>query len=286
MASQRMPALFLSHGSPMLAIADSAARRFLSELGTRLPPPAAVAIFSAHHDERPTQITGAERPPTIHDFGGFPRELYEIVYRAPGNPKLAERIRARLAENEIDARVDPRRGFDHGAWIPMLLMYPAADVPVLQVSIDSSRTPHEHVALGRALRALRDEGVLLIGSGGATHNLGLYAYGAGRGDTAPPPEWVERFNEWVADAIAGHRYGDLERYRAIAPFAVENHPTPEHLLPLFATLGTALDDESGERIHASYDRGLLSLDAYAFGLDRGFARVSTAGRSGAFVGLG
>src|SRR5436190_605026 len=189
MAARRMPTLFLSHGSPLLAIEDSAARRFLTALGPRLPRPAAVVVFSAHHD--------AGR--------------------------------------------------------------------VVQGSIDSARDPAWQLALGRALRPLRDSGVLLIGSGGATHNLGLYMHSAGRGEDSPPPPWVAQFNDWLATATTEGRYDDLVHYRERAPYAAENHPTPEHFLPLFATLGAAREDEHGVRLHASYDRGLLSLDDYAFG---------------------
>ena len=267
MASPRMPTLFLSHGSPMLAIADSAARRFLSALGSRLPRPDAIVVLSAHHDAERVEVTSSARPATIHDFGGFPRELYELQYRAPGAPELAARVRDLLLDADIDAVLEPCRGLDHGAWIPLLLVYPAADLPVVQVSIDSARDPAWHLALGRALRPLRDSGVLVIGSGGATHNLGLYMYASGRGDDAAPPAWVAQFNGWLADAIDERRYDDLLQYRVRAPYAAENHPTQEHFLPLFATLGAARDEEHGERIHASYDRGLLSLDDYAFGLD-------------------
>lgn len=261
-----MPTLFISHGSPLLAIVDSAARRFLSGLGVRLPRPAAVVVLSAHHDAGRVEVTSGARPGTIHDFGGFPRELYELRYAAPGAPELAARIRDLLVSADIDAALEPTRGFDHGAWIPMLLMYPAADLPLVQVSIDSARDAAWHLALGRALRPLRDEGVLVIGSGGATHNLGLYMYAGARGDDAPPPEWVAQFDDWLAEAIDRRRYDDLLHYRERAPFAAENHPTQEHFLPLFAPLGAAWDDEWGVRIHASYDRGLLSLDSYAFGI--------------------
>jgi 4,5-DOPA dioxygenase extradiol len=267
MAARRMPTLFLSHGSPLLAIADSAARRFLSALGPRLPRPDAIVVLSAHHDAARVEVTSSARPPTIHDFGGFPRELYELEYRAPGAPELAARVRDLLLDADIDAALEPRRGLDHGAWIPLLLMYPAADLPVVQVSIDSERDVAWHLALGRALRPLRDVGVLVIGSGGATHNLGLYIYAAGRGDDAAPPAWVAQFNEWLADSIDERRYDELLHWRERAPYSAENHPTPEHFLPLFATLGAAREDEQGVRIHASYDRGLLSLDDYAFGFD-------------------
>jgi len=248
----------------MLAVADSAARRFLSGLGERLPRPAAVVVLSAHHDAEGVEVTSGAQPPTIHDFGGFPRELYELRYPAPGAPQLAARIRALLAAVGVDAALEPTRGFDHGAWIPLRLMYPAAELPLVQVSIDSSRDAAWHFALGRALRPLRDEGVLLIGSGGATHNLGLYMYAGSRGDGAPPPAWVAQFDEWLADAVAQGRYDDLLHYRERAPYVEENHPTHEHFLPLFAPLGAAWHDEHGTRIHASYDRGLLSLDSYAF----------------------
>ena len=250
----------------MLAIADSAARRFLSGLGERLPRPSAVVVLSAHHDAERVEVTSGARPSTIYDFGGFPRELYELRYPAPGAPELAARVRAMLAAADIDAVLEPTRGFDHGAWIPLRLMYPSADLPLVQVSIDSTRDAAWHLALGRALGPLREEGVLLIGSGGATHNLGLYMYAGVRGDGAPPPACVAQFNEWTADAIEQGRYDDLLHYRERAPYVEENHPTHEHFLPLFAPLGAARDDERGTRIHASYDRGLLSLDDYAFGL--------------------
>jgi 4,5-DOPA dioxygenase extradiol len=262
----RMPTLFISHGSPMLAVADSAARRFLRDLGAQLPAPTAVIVLSAHYDTPTTEVTAGARPETIHDFGGFPDELYRLRYAAPGSPELAEVVVARLAAAELPARLAPRRGLDHGAWIPLSLMFPRADVPVLQVSINSGRSPEHHFALGRALRPLRAGGALVLGSGGATHNLALYAHARGRNDDSAPPEWVEAFNEWTAGAIAARRFDDLFRYAERAPYAAQNHPTPEHYLPLFATLGAAYDDEQGVRIHSSFDRGLLSLDAYAFGL--------------------
>jgi 4,5-DOPA dioxygenase extradiol len=262
----RMPTLFVSHGSPLLALVDSAARRFLQELGPRLPTPTAVVVLSAHYDTPTTEVTAAARPETIHDFGGFPPELYRLRYPASGNPELARDIATRLNAAGVAARVESRRGLDHGAWIPLMLMFPRADVPVLQVSIGTRRSPQQHFALGRALRSLRDSGALILGSGGATHNLALYAQARGRHDDGNPPEWVEAFNEWTAGAVAARRFDDLFRYAELAPYAAQNHPTPEHYLPLFITLGAAHDDEPGVRIHASYDRGLLSLDAYAFGL--------------------
>jgi 4,5-DOPA dioxygenase extradiol len=262
----RIPTLFVSHGSPLLAVVDSAARRFLIDLGPRLPAPTSVVVISAHYDTRTTEVTAAAQPETIHDFGGFPDELYRLRYPAPGDPELARDIAARLSAAGVPAQIEPNRGLDHGAWIPLKLMLPRADVPVVQVSIGTRRSPEEHFAMGRALRPLRDNGALILGSGGATHNLGLYARARGRDDESAPPEWVEAFNEWTAGAVAARRFADLFRYQELAPYAAQNHPTPEHYLPLFVTLGAAHDDEAGVRIHASYDRGLLSLDAYSFGL--------------------
>jgi 4,5-DOPA dioxygenase extradiol len=271
MPGPKMPALFISHGSPLMAVTDSAAQRFLKGLGARLPRPQAVVVLSAHYDTPSIEVTGASRLDTIHDFGGFPPELYRLHYDAPGEPALARQIAERLTAASLPARVELRRGLDHGAWIPLYLMYPQADVPVVQVSIDSARSPEHHFALGRALRPLREAGTLLIGSGGATHNLSLYFHATNRVDSSAPPEWVEAFNEWTAGAIEARRFDDLLRWAERAPYAAQNHPTPEHYLPLFATLGAAYDDEPGTRIHASYDRGLLSLDAYAFGLAAGAA---------------
>lgn len=265
MGGSKIPVLFLSHGSPLLALLDSPARRFLATLGGRLPRPRAIVVLSAHYDAADIEVTGALAPRTIHDFGGFPRELYALRYAAPGDPALAAEIVALLAAAALPARVQPERGLDHGAWIPLLLMYPAAEVPVVQVSIDSARPAAHHFALGRALRPLRDAGVLVLGSGGATHNLSLYMRAGDRADDAPPLEWVEAFNEWLAGAIEAGRIDDLLHWQELAPYAAPNHPTPEHFLPLFAALGAAGEGEPGRRIHASYDRGLLSLDSYAFG---------------------
>lgn len=265
MPGSKMPALFVSHGSPLMAVLDSPARRFLVDLGPRLPRPKAIVVLSAHYDAAGIEITGAAHPETIHDFGGFPRELYQLRYEAPGDPALAADLAGRLSAQGLPARVEPRRGLDHGAWIPLLLMYPEANVPVVQVSIDSGRRADYHFALGRALRPLRADGVLVLGSGGATHNLGLYMRAGDRADDAAPLDWVEAFNEWLAGAIEAGRTEDLLDWELHAPYAAPNHPSAEHFLPLFAVLGAAEDDERGRRIHASYDRGLLSLDSYAFG---------------------
>ncbi|HSH43796.1 MAG TPA: class III extradiol ring-cleavage dioxygenase [Arenicellales bacterium] len=262
MSDHRMPSLFVSHGAPTLAVEDGAAHRFLTELGDKLERPEAILMLSAHYEEPVATVTAGEKPETIHDFGGFPRELYRIQYPAPGSPALADAVAKLLGDAGWPARRDPSRGLDHGAWVPLRLMYPEADIPVVQLSIDSRRGAGYHYALGELLRPLRDDGVLVIGSGGATHNLRLF-FGAGHDD--PPPDWVRGFSDWVERTIAEDRRQDLIAYRSRAPHAADNHPTEEHFMPLLAALGAAHPEERGERIHSSHTYGILMMDAYQFG---------------------
>lgn len=265
MHDARTPALFISHGAPTLAIEDGPAHRFLREYGERLGRPRAVVVLSAHYEAPVATVTTSEWPEMIYDFRGFPPSLYDIVYPAPGHPDLAEDIAGLLEQSGIPVRRDPRRGLDHGAWVPLHLMYPLADVPVLQVSIDPARGAAYHYRLGELLAPLRDDGVLLIGSGGATHNLPAYFRG-GPGDS--PPAWVAGFNEWLADRVIAGDVDDLLEYRGRAPEAAENHPTDEHFLPLLAALGAAADATKRRRVHRSYQHGVLSMDAYEFGFAR------------------
>lgn len=258
----RLPTLFISHGSPMLAIEDSPARRFLQQLGASLPRPRAIVVASAHWETREAPaVSLAAQPETIHDFGGFPRALFEIDYPAPGAPAVAERVAALLEEDGHAVRRSADRGLDHGAWVPLRLMYPEAGIPVTQVSVLRGATPADHVRLGRALSPLRDEGVLVIGSGSLTHNL--YEF-RGQDIDAPVPEWVSGFGAWMKSRLDDNRQEDLLAYRRLAPFAERNHPTEEHLLPLFVAMGAAGADARAERLHASYEYGILAMDVYAF----------------------
>ena len=257
-----MPALFISHGAPMVAIDNSEARAFLEGLGATLGRPKAIVMISAHWEvEGGVLVTGAASPETIHDFGPFDRRLYEMRYPAPGAPDLAGRIARSFADAGFRTGVDPGRGFDHGAWIPLLLMYSAADIPVVQVSIDPTLGPDHHLRLGEVLAPLREEGVLLIGSGSLTHNL--YEFRGHKPDDEAP-DWVQRFGDWMAEAIAEGRKDDLLHYRSAAPDAARNHPTDEHLLPLFTAIGAAGPAIRGERIHHSHRYGVIAMDAYAF----------------------
>jgi 4,5-DOPA dioxygenase extradiol len=260
---KRLPTLFVSHGSPMLAIEDSPARRFLQGLGNALPRPSAILVASAHWESTGgPAVSLAPQPETIHDFGGFPRVLYDLDYPAPGAPELGEKAALMLEQAGHTVGRSPRRGLDHGAWVPLKLMYPDANIPVTQVSVLRGATPANHEHLGQALAALRDEGVLVIGSGSLTHNL--YEFRGGTID-APVPEWVSEFGAWMVEKLhAGDREA-LRGYRSLAPSAARNHPTEEHLLPLFIAMGAAGEGAVAKRLHTSHEYGVLAMDVYAFG---------------------
>ncbi len=256
-----MPALFVSHGAPTLAIEDGPAHRFLAAYGAMFGRAKAVLAISAHWETAAPAVTSAESPATIHDFYGFPRALYRIRYPAPGDPALADRVAGRLEQAGLPTTADDQRGLDHGAWVPLSLMFPDADVPVVQLSIQTALGPQHHYRLGAALAPLRDDGVLIMGSGGMTHNLGEFR---GRRVDEPPPGWVVDFAEWTAAALADGRIDDLLDYRDRAPHAARNHPTDEHFLPLFAAIGAAGPAARVQRVHASHSYGVLAMDAFAF----------------------
>lgn len=258
-----MPSLFVSHGSPMLPLTEAPARQFLIDLGRSLPRPKAILVISAHWETAEPELNAVAVNDTIYDFYGFPRALYELRYPAPGAPELAEGIAARLKSAGFEASIDRSRGLDHGAWVPLLLMYPEADIPVLQLSIQTERGPKHHLALGRALAPLRDQGVLIIGSGSFTHNLAEFRIRRPELN-APALPWVDAFADWVHEAAIAGRIEDLLDYRQLAPYARNNHPTEEHFLPLFAALGAAGEGARVERLHNSANYGVLRMDVYAF----------------------
>ena len=257
-----MPTMFVSHGAPTLAIVDGPARRFLIGSGTSLERPAAILMLSAHFEAPTATVTTSMAPRTIHDFRGFNEALYRISYPAPGSPGLASRVRELLESGGLAAREDGHRGLDHGAWVPLSLMYPDADIPVVQLSIDSRQGPGYHMRLGELLSPLRDEGVLVIGSGGVTHNL---SHALGAEIDEPVKDWVISFREWVAEAVESDRRDQLIDYRSRAPDAFHNHPTEEHFLPLLSALGATEAGEPLRRVHASETYGALAMDAYIFG---------------------
>jgi len=258
-----LPSLFLSHGAPTLPLVDTPARSFLAGLGALLGErPKAILVASAHWEtERPT-VNAVARNDTIHDFYGFPRALFQLRYPAPGDPALAERISDLLCEAGLASEVDHARGLDHGAWVPLLLAWPQADIPVLQLSVQSRLGPAHHLQLGQALARLREEGVLIVGSGSFTHDLSRFR---GQPLDAPAPPDVSAFADWMSTALLEGRRCDLLTYRHKAPHAAENHPTEEHLLPLFVALGAAGEQPRARLLHQSGMYGILRMDAYAFG---------------------
>jgi len=262
-ADQPMPTVFVSHGAPTLVLDDGPARRFLAGLGTTLGRPRAVVIVSAHWEADEVRVTGAERPATIHDFFGFPAALYELCYPAPGAVALAGELVGLLAAAGYGAVADPDRGYDHGAWVPLSLMYPAADLPVLQVSINPARSPAYHWRLGRILGALRASGVLVIGSGSMTHNLQDFRRQRDAVDSPVEP-YAEDFTAWFADHLAGGDLDALLAYRERAPAAARAHPSDEHLLPLYVALGAAGVSWSAERVHYGFMHGAIAMDCYLF----------------------
>ncbi len=256
-----LPSIFVSHGSPTLPLTASPARAFLSGLGAALGRPEAILCISAHWETREPMVSSAARPETIHDFYGFPAPLYELGYPAPGAPRLAARAAGLLAAAGFACAEDAAQGLDHGAWVPLLLMYPAADVPVAQLSVQMPQGPAHHLALGRALAALRREGVLVLGSGGATHNLAEFR---GSSADAPPLPHVLAFDRWLAAAAEAGDEKSLADYRRLAPEARRVHPREEHFLPFFVAFGAGGAGARGRRLHDSFSYGALSMAAFAF----------------------
>jgi 4,5-DOPA dioxygenase extradiol len=251
-----LPSLFVSHGAPTLPFDKVAARDFLTTLGQRFERPKAIVCVSAHWETAAPALNTVETNSTIHDFYGFPEPLYRLHYDAPGAPGLAREVAGLLAG--LHAKLDDSRGLDHGAWVPLMLMYPEADIPVIQLSVQSQESPAHHIALGKALAPLREDGVLVIGSGSYVHNLRALDRG---GINALEPQWSKDFSDWMHGALVEKREDDLANYRARAPFAAHAHPTEEHLIPLFVAYGAG---DKAERLHSSSTYGSLRMDAYAF----------------------
>jgi 4,5-DOPA dioxygenase extradiol len=251
--------LFVSHGSPTLALDPGAAGAFWHELAESLPRPTAILCISAHWNTRSPLVGAAVRPETIYDYYGFPAPMYRLTYPAPGAPKLAQRALALLHAAEIVAEPDPRYGLDHGAWVPLRSFYPAADIPVTQLSVQPQRDARWHLRMGAALAPLRAEGVLVLATGGATHNLREIDWSGG-----PPPPWAKAFDDWLAAALAEGRTEELLDWETTAPNAHRAHPSPEHFLPLFVALGAAGAAARGERLYQGFTMGGLSMAAFRF----------------------
>lgn len=262
MRTPSLPALFLAHGAPTMALQPGPAGAALVRAAANLPKPRAIVVVSAHwQTPRPTIGTAPELE-TIHDFHGFPPQLYHLRYPAQSHPGVAEQVRKLLGEDGLDVEVDENRGLDHGAWTPLLLMYPQADIPIVPLSLQSGLGPEHHWRVGRALAPLLADGVLLLASGNITHNLGDFRKSFA--EATGTPTYVAEFANWIWQRLAAGDEEALLAYRQRAPNAVRAHPTEEHLLPLYVALGAAGADYRPERLYQGIASVVLAMDSYAF----------------------
>jgi 4,5-DOPA dioxygenase extradiol len=258
--TQPFPSLFISHGAPTFAIEPGLAGAQLRALGRALGKPKAVVIVSPHWMTRGVEVGAAPRPETIHDFGGFPRALYALQYPAPGAPELASHVQQLLRSSGIAAKLEPQRGLDHGAWVPLMHLYPEADVPVVQVSLPLVTDAAGAFALGRALAPLAAEGVLVVGSGSLTHNL----YEFRVGDAAEAP-YAREFSAWIRQAVESGDVQRLQQALELAPHAERAHPTTEHFLPLLVAAGAATQATPATVLDGGIRHGVLAMESYVFG---------------------
>ncbi|RDZ28671.1 dioxygenase family protein [Lysobacter silvisoli] len=256
----RAPALFVSHGSPMFALQPGQLGPRLRRLGTGLEGVRAVLVVSPHWQSRGVRVMTTPRPATVHDFGGFAPELYQLQYPAAGAPAIANDAIGLLAAAGFDVAADAARGYDHGAWVPLRHLLPGADLPVFQVSMPHDLDTAGAMRLGAALAPLREQGVLIVGSGSLTHNLHEF-----RRDIRDP-EYAQQFASWVDEAVLAGDAASLLDYRRRAPQAQRAHPTEEHYLPLLVALGASHGGETPLRIPGGITDGVLSMDSFGWGL--------------------
>jgi len=260
--NQPIPTLFVSHGAPLFALAPGASGAALSGFAKAVQAQhtlRGVVIMSPHWMSRTPAVMTTPKPETLHDFGGFPPALYALQYPAPGEPALAQQVIEYLQSAGIEMQADAKRPLDHGAWVPLMHMFPHADVPVVQVALPQSFGPQEVFAMGQALSELRSQGILLIGSGSMTHNLSEFA-----GDGAPTAPYVLEFSRWIEDRVVAGDWESLFNYRTLAPHAHRAHPSEDHFLPLFFALGAAGDNSKAQVHYLSREvlYGMLAMDSF------------------------
>lgn len=256
----RMPALFIGHGSPMNAIADNDYTRALRELGESLSRPAAILCVSAHWMTQGAWVTHMPRPRTIHDFGGFPRELFEVRYPAPGSPETAELVRATVTQPRVQLD-DSNWGLDHGAWSVLRHMYPRADVPVIQLSIDPAQTGDYHLRLGEQLRPLRDQGILIVGSGNVVHNLRRIVWEA----DAPPMPWAVEFDAWAKEKVLARDHRALATDYERTEAGRLSVPTPDHYYPFLASIGASDPNDRISFLFEGIQNGSIAMRSIKYG---------------------
>lgn len=258
--SQKMPAIFFGHGNPMNALADNIYTRAWAEMGRNIPKPEAVLCVSAHWYAPAVAVTAMERPRTIHDFGGFPRELFEFQYPARGSRKLAERVSELLA---VDVIMDNSGwGLDHGTWSVLCHVFPDADIPVVQLSINETQPAPFHYEVGRMLAPLRDEGILIVGSGNLVHNLHAYAWGD---QSREAFDWAMRFEQKARELMRSGDHEPLIFYEAMGKDALLSAPTPDHYLPLLYVLGTQQAEDAVTFPVEGFDGGSISMTTVQIG---------------------
>lgn len=249
-----MPALFIGHGNPMITLSKNDYTEAWSDIGNSLPLPKAVLVVSAHWYITGSAVTASNVPGTIHDFGGFPRELHEVQYPAPGNPELARQIKDLLSPTAVE--LDHRRGLDHGTWTVLRHIFPKADIPVVQVSIDRTKPPLFHYEMGKRLIALRDENILIIGSGNIVHNLHAYSWG---NSAVQPFDWAVRFENKMREFMLNSEDANVVAYEKLGEDAMLSVPTPDHFLPLLYLLGLRHENEQLRFPVEGFDGGSMSM---------------------------
>jgi 4,5-DOPA dioxygenase extradiol len=280
-----MPTLFLSHGSPLQARSGAHASKDWAAMASRVPRPRAIVMFSAHWESHSLAVSADPRPETVHDYGGFPPDLYRLRYEPPGSPQLAQSVVALLHAAGLSASAHARQGLDHGAWVPLRHMFPQADIPVVQVSLQPALDAAHHLRVGRALAPLLREEILLIGSGHMTHNLmevmTLQRQGQAQlGQLTAPAPYVQAFRQWVDAALRAEDDTLLARWEQLAPEARRAHPTVEHFLPLLVARAAAGPGARVEHFDLGVEAYVLALDAYAFHPAEADASADAADASG------
>ncbi|KAH7297397.1 hypothetical protein KP509_26G067800 [Ceratopteris richardii] len=255
-----MDPVYISHGSPMLPLEDIPARDFLRQWRRYLTEkPKAIVAVSAHWNTSYPSVTTATQNTTIRDFYGFPAELYKLEYKTRGSPELARQVKSLLQAGGFSVvQEDTKWGLDHGAWVPLYLMYPDADIPVIQLSVQPHKGGLHHYKMGKALSSLQDEGVLIMASGSATHNLRYIS------SSSETPSWFSEFDDWLNDALCNGRFEEVIEFEKYAPNAKKVHPSPEHFYPLLVALGAAGKNAKAQRIHASWAHSALSMACFSF----------------------
>ncbi|MNW41869.1 LigB family dioxygenase [compost metagenome] len=255
-----MPSYFVAHGAPSLVIEQHEYTEFLKNLAANTPKPKAIVIFSAHWEQQVQTVSAvADTYPTIYDFGGFPDELYRMTYPAKGAPSISEQIQSLFAEHGIQSQLDGERGLDHGAWAILKLVYPDADIPVVALSVNRYLSNEQQYQIGAALAELREQDVLIIGSGGSVHNLRMVNWQGNGID-----DWALAFDSWLQNKIELWDTEAMFNYRELAPYAKEAVPTSEHFIPLLIAMGTGDKTRQAKLLHRSYQLGNLSLSCWQF----------------------